>query len=395
MFEALIESLRLFGVIEAQEIGEDYSRTKERVFCHVTEAKRYLALREQFALPVSYLPHPFLFAESSIRKASPPLCLVLRKRNEPEPKHITRAARAQGYRVATIDDAQLGLREKRRAYKEAAVVIACSFSSEWSEVLLCAAKTPFLAAHLTSKIALDYLRLSGVTEKVLDFSTEGLRSLVTNHDLFRANATYSLTQLRNLLSWKVHTPTTYTKNGYALVTLPLEGRVVLTPWVALLSDESHLEREELQVSRLFCAGIVVRQQLSRSDWPFKVVPEPDAIFKNWTGQILMICADGTCVRYNLQTKRGTRSELSLEPNEILVLEVFNWELIKQAVILGMPFLSAPTDSLPDFLDGYEGIQEVNFLPREIEMLLTPQFVAYIATQIFAIRNTLLAREIDV
>lgn len=395
MFEAVVESLRLFGVIEPQEIGEDYSRTKEHVFCHVTQESRYLALREQFALPVSYLPHPFLFAESSIRKASPPLCLVLRKRSEPEPKHITQVARARGYRVATIDDAQLGLREKRRAYREAAVVIACSFSSEWSEVLLCAAKTPFLAVHLTSEIALDYLRLSGVADKVLDFSAQGLHSLVANHELFCTNATYSLTQLRNLISWKVYTPTSYTKNGYALVTLPLEGQAILTPWVALVEDETCLESAELQASRMFCASITVRQQSSRSDWPCKVVPKANTIFKNWTGQILMVCADGTYVRYNLQTKRGTQCELSLEPNEILVLEVFDWELIKQAVSLGMPFLSAPTDSLPAFLSDYEGIQEIKFVPREIEKLLTPHFVARVATQIFAIRNALLAQEIDV
>ena len=393
MFEALVQSLHLFGVDNPEEIGEDYSRTKERVFCHVLQKERYLALREQFSLPVSYLPHPLLFAESSIKKATPPLCLVLRKRTQLEPKEITALARAQGYRVATIDDAQLGVREKRRAYREAAVVIACSLADEWSEVLLCASKTPFLISNIKSKIAFDYLSSSGVAEKVLDFSPAGLRSLIINHALFCANASRALEQLLNLVSWKVHTPTSYNTKGYALIDAnKLTGEAVLTPWVAVITDPSILERDELKASRVLCAGVVTATGNKYKGWP-ACATLTSSLFKSWSGQILMVCSDGTCVRYNLQTKRGTQTAFSFEANEILILEVFDRELAEQAIRLGVPFVSAPSEALPSSLLDYEGICNVKFLPVEVQRLLTPQFVAKIATQTFTVRNALLLAEI--
>lgn len=394
MFEATAEALHLFGITDHRELGEDYTLTETRVVCHVADQTRLLQLREQFQLPVIYLPHPLLFAESSIRKASPPLCLILRKRGDTDSTQMVRVAREKGYRVATIDDNKLGLREKRRAYREAAIVIAYSFSDVWSEVLLCASKTPFLAQKLENKISLDYLRLSGVTEKVLDFSPSGFSSLVSNHSLFCENAVKSLARLFNLYTWPEYVPTAYTASGYAFIenVAQLQGQVILYPWIAYTTEDI-LDKNELVASKLMCAGLIFPETPHRLDWPWSVSPRTETLFKTWSGEILMLCADGTCVRYNLQTKRGAAVQFELSANEVLIMEAFDLELSKKAISLGIPFVSAPNNSIPDFLFGYEGIQSVRFVPTEIQKLLTPHYTACIATQILAIRKALLLKDL--
>lgn len=398
MFEAVTESLNIFGFNDFKEKGDDYTRTETQIICHVAEKERLLELRSKFDLPVIYRPHPFLFTESTIKKASPPLCLVLRGRDDAEPKEILRTARSKGYRIATIDDCSMKFRAKRRAYREAAVIIACSLESEWSEVLLCASKTPFICKQSTSKIARDYLRLSGLREKVSNFSPRGFNSLIHNYTLFVHTACFCIQRLFNIYSWKSVEIAHYTKNGYALIRSPseLDGKAILYPWVGVVDDASALDKPEFIASKLMCVGIVFNQipETVADDWNWKVVKREPSIFKTWSGQVLMACADSTCVRYNLQTKRGVQAELELEPNEILVLETFNYELIKEAIKRGVPFVSAPYDSMPDFLAGYKGIQTIRFMPVDVQKLLSPQFVIEIATQMMQLRKEIALKELD-